>query len=123
MQLGLSADAVAALDTRTEGWITGLQLAALAMQNHKDRDRFVGALTGSNRFIVDYLASEVLDQLPVEMRTFLLSMSILNRMCGPLCDAVIGFGVQSSRVRSDLPNPEPRTLKPDSYSQGTPRPA
>jgi LuxR family transcriptional regulator, maltose regulon positive regulatory protein len=90
MRLNLSADAVAALDTRTEGWITGLQLAALAIQNHTNRDRFVGALPGSNRFIVDYLASEVLDQLPAELRTFMLSTSILNRMCGPLCDAVLG---------------------------------
>ncbi len=91
MQLNLSADAVVALDTRTEGWITGLQLAALAIQNHTNRDRFVGALTGSNRFIVDYLTSEVLDQLPNELRTFMLSTSILNRMCGPLCDAITDF--------------------------------
>ncbi|MFL5807606.1 MAG: hypothetical protein ACJ8CR_38500, partial [Roseiflexaceae bacterium] len=89
MQLNLSADAVVALDTRTEGWITGLQLAALAIQNHTNRDRFVGALTGSNRFIVDYLASEVLDQLPTELRTFMFSTSILSRMCGPLCDSIL----------------------------------
>ena len=90
MQLDLSADEVAALEIRTEGWIAALQLAALAIQNHTNRDRFVGAFTGSNRFIVDYLASEVLDQLPAELRTFMLSTSILNRMCGPLCDAILG---------------------------------
>jgi LuxR family maltose regulon positive regulatory protein len=89
MKLDVSADEVAALATRTEGWIAGLQLAALAMQNHADRNSFVGAFTGSNRFVVDYLASEVLDQLPIELRTFMLHTSILNRMCGPLCDAVL----------------------------------
>lgn len=90
MQLNLGADAVAALGSRTEGWITGLQLAALAIQHHTDRDDFVGAFTGSNRFIVDYLASEVLDQLPGELQTFMRSTAILNRLCGPLCDAVLG---------------------------------
>ncbi len=89
MALDLSADEIAALETRTEGWIAGLQLAALAIQNHADRESFVAAFTGSNRFVVDYLASEVLDQLPAELRTFMLYTSILNRMCGPLCDAVI----------------------------------
>jgi len=92
MELDLSADEVAALETRTEGWIAGLQLAALAMQNHADRNSFVGAFTGSNRFVVDYLASEVLDQLPTELRTFMLHTSILNRMCGPLCDTVLDEG-------------------------------
>ncbi len=97
MHLNLSADAVAALDTRTEGWITGLQLAALAIQNHTDRDRFVDALSGSNRFIVDYLASEVLDQLPAELQTFLLSTSILSRMCGPLCDTL--FRIENAELK------------------------
>ena len=101
MQLNLSPDAVAALDTRTEGWITGLQLAALAIQNHTNRDRFVGALTGSNRFIVDYLASEVLDQLPTELRTFMLSTSILNRMCGPLCDSILLGSIRREAPSTD----------------------
>jgi LuxR family transcriptional regulator, maltose regulon positive regulatory protein len=117
MHLDLSADAVAALDTRTEGWITGLQLAALAIQNHTHRDSFVGAFTGSNRFIVDYLASEVLDHLTAELRTFMLSTSILNRLCGPLCDAVLGMGDQGLGLRSELPTPGPRPLTPDAYSQ------
>jgi LuxR family maltose regulon positive regulatory protein len=112
MQLGLSANAVAALDTRTEGWITGLQLAALAIQNQTDRDRFVGALTGSNRFIVDYLASEVLDQLPARLRTFMHSTSILNRMCGPLCDAILG--IEASHLR--LEGADNTSLKPQASS-------
>jgi LuxR family maltose regulon positive regulatory protein len=89
MKLDLNAEEVAALETRTEGWVAGLQLAALAIQSHASRGNFVAAFTGSNRFVVDYLASEVLDQLPAELRTFMLHTSILNRMCGPLCDAVL----------------------------------
>jgi ATP/maltotriose-dependent transcriptional regulator MalT len=106
-----------ALDTRTEGWITGLQLAALAIQNHANRDRFVGAFTGSNRFIVDYLASEVLDQLPAELRTFLLSTSILNRMCGPLCDAILGLGIRGLGLADRSPRPTPHAPSPSSHSQ------
>jgi LuxR family maltose regulon positive regulatory protein len=96
MQLNLGADDVAALEARTEGWIAALQLAALAIRNHPQRDRFVGAFAGSNRFIVDYLASEVLDHMPAEARTFLLRTSILSRVGGPLCDAVLG-GARGTR--------------------------
>jgi LuxR family maltose regulon positive regulatory protein len=105
MQLNLSPEAIAALGSRTEGWITGLQLAALAMQNHADRDRFVGALSGSNRFIVDYLASEVLDQLPADLRSFLLCTSILSRLCGSLCDALLGTENEKSRIENEGAEP------------------
>jgi LuxR family maltose regulon positive regulatory protein len=66
-----------------------LQLAALAMQDRADRAGFIAAFAGSNRFVIDYLASEVLDRLPDHMRAFMLRTSILERMCGPLCDAVL----------------------------------
>ncbi|MDH4135992.1 MAG: LuxR C-terminal-related transcriptional regulator [Anaerolineae bacterium] len=93
MGLNLSAENVAALETRTEGWIAGLQLAALSMQRLKrssDVTDFINRFTGSNRYIQDYLADEVLQQQPKGTRDFLLKTSILNRLSGPLCDAVTG---------------------------------
>ena len=90
MGLPLTADEVAALEARTEGWIAGLQLAALAMRDRADHAGFIAAFTGSNRFVVDYLAEEVLDRLPAHLQTFLLQTAILDRLCGPLCDAVLG---------------------------------
>jgi len=91
MGLDLSADNVAALETRTEGWIAGLQLAALSMHGFKQCDEitdFINRFTGSDRFIQDYLADEVLKQRPKGTEDFLLKTSILNRLSGPLCDAV-----------------------------------
>src|SRR6185436_15560140 len=88
MRLAVSADAIAALEARTEGWVAGLQLAALAMQDRTDQAGFIAAFTGSNRFVIDYLASEVLDRLSEHMRAFMLRTAILDRMCGPLCDFV-----------------------------------
>jgi ATP/maltotriose-dependent transcriptional regulator MalT len=90
MGLDLSAEQIATLEIRTEGWIAGLQLAALAIQDRADATEFIAAFTGSNRFVVDYLSSEVLDRLPEQLRTFVLRTSILERMCGELCDAVLG---------------------------------
>jgi LuxR family maltose regulon positive regulatory protein len=90
--LDLSAENVAALGTRTEGWIAGLQLAALSMQGLKrsgDITDFVNRFTGSHRYIQDYLADEVLKQRPQAIRDFLLQTSILDRLSGPLCDAVM----------------------------------
>jgi ATP/maltotriose-dependent transcriptional regulator MalT len=89
MGLALEAGDIAALEARTEGWIAGLQMAALAMQGRTDQAGFIAAFAGSNRFVIDYLASEVLDRLPDQLRTFMLRTSILERMCGPLCDAVL----------------------------------
>jgi LuxR family transcriptional regulator, maltose regulon positive regulatory protein len=88
MALNLSAEAIAALEERTEGWIAGLQLAALSMQGQHDTTSFIHSFTGSSRYIIDYLAEEVLERQPDAVRTFLLRTSILERMCGPLCDAV-----------------------------------
>jgi LuxR family maltose regulon positive regulatory protein len=89
MGLSLTAADVAALEARTEGWIAGLQLAALAMRDHRDRNGFIRNFGGSNRYIVDYLAAEVLAFQPAHMQTFLLHTAMLDRMCGPLCDAVL----------------------------------
>jgi LuxR family maltose regulon positive regulatory protein len=89
MGLPLSSEEVAALEARTEGWVAGLQLAALAMQNRPDHAGFVAAFTGSNRFVVDYLVEEVLDRLPAHLLTFVMETSILDRLCGPLCDALL----------------------------------
>ncbi len=90
MHLAISPDQVAALEDRTEGWIVGLQMAALSMQNRSsgEQDTFVRSFTGSNRFVIDYLLEEVLSDQPEPVRTFLLSTSILDRLCGPLCDAL-----------------------------------
>lgn len=89
MHLNLSAEDIAALETRTEGWIAGLQLAALSMQGHQDATSFIQSFTGSHHFVLDYLLEEVLDQQPAHMQTFLLRTSILDRLCGSLCDALV----------------------------------
>ena len=88
MGLNLSAEDIAALETRTEGWIAGLQLAALSMQGHQDTASFIKSFTGSHHFVLDYLVEEVLQQQSESVQTFLLRTSILDRLCGPLCDAV-----------------------------------
>ncbi len=88
MDLDLSAEEVTALETRTEGWIAGLQLAALSMRGREDVARFVRAFAGDNRYIVDYLVEEVLQRQPERVRSFLLQTSILDRLSGPLCDAI-----------------------------------
>jgi LuxR family transcriptional regulator, maltose regulon positive regulatory protein len=88
MGLSLSAEDIAALENRTEGWIAGLQLAALSMQGRENIAGFIQAFTGSHRFVFDYLAAEVLARQPESLRTFLLQTSILDRLNGSLCDAV-----------------------------------
>ena len=84
----LAGEDVAALERRTEGWIAGLQLAALSMRGRSDLTGFIQSFTGSSRFILDYLVEEVFAQQPAEMQDFLLKTSILERLSGPLCDAV-----------------------------------
>jgi len=90
MGLNLSAEDITALETRTEGWIAGLQLAALSMQGLQDAASFIRSFTGSHHFVLDYLMEEVLQQQSESIQTFLLRTSILDRLCGPLCDAVLG---------------------------------
>jgi LuxR family transcriptional regulator, maltose regulon positive regulatory protein len=89
-KLDLPREAVAALEARTEGWAVGLQLAALSLQGRPDPDGFLDAFAGTHRYILDYLSEEVLGRLPDEVRAFLLQTSILERLSGPLCDAVTG---------------------------------
>jgi LuxR family maltose regulon positive regulatory protein len=89
MDFTLSAQDIAALEWRTEGWIAGLQFAALALQGHQDPTRFITSFTSSHRFVLDYLMEEVFGQQDARIQTFLLRTSILERMSGPLCDAVV----------------------------------
>ena len=104
MGLELAAGEVAALEGRTEGWIAGLQMAAVALRATRsargDAVRFVRDFTGSNRFILEYLIEEVLQRQPEHVQAFLLRTSILERLCGPLCAAVAadtdGRGIEDS---------------------------
>jgi LuxR family maltose regulon positive regulatory protein len=90
MDLNLQEEDIDTLETRTEGWIAGLQLAALSMQGREDISGFIQAFAGHDRYIVDYLVEEVLQSQPESVRNFLLQTSILYRLSGPLCDAVTG---------------------------------
>lgn len=125
MGLSLSEGDIAALETRTEGWIAGLQMAALALQEENralegeslappsgDRlSAFVAGLTGSNRYIMDYLVEEVLQRQPEEVQDFLLKTSILERMCAPLCAAVLqAGGPESSNATPGAESPQPNGL-------------
>ena len=94
MGLSLTAQAVATLEARTEGWIAGLQLAALALQEHPDVDAFIEDFGGSHRYVIDYLVDEVLRRQPPQVRTFLVETSVLDRFCAPLCQAVVEAGTQ-----------------------------
>src|SRR5690606_39197540 len=87
MGLNLSAEDIAVLGTRTEGWIAGLQLAALSMQGKADTSEFIRSFSGANQFVLDYLLEEVLHKQSEALQGFLLSTSILNRLNGSLCDA------------------------------------
>lgn len=88
MGLHLDADQVGALEKRTEGWIAGLQLAALSLRGTRDVDAFIENFTGNDRYIFDYLAEEVIRKLDAATRQFLLETSILDRVCASLGDAV-----------------------------------
>lgn len=103
MGLALTIEAVAALETRTEGWIAGLQLAALSLQGrdaHRVAD-FIEAFSGSHRYVIDYLVEEVLNQQPADIRHFLRQTSILERLSGLLCNAVTGRS-DSRQILSQL---------------------
>ncbi len=115
MALRLSKEDVSALEARTEGWIAGLQMAALAirtlvypstreagaMDHGQSISQFIQDFSGSNRYILDYLGEEVLSRCPEDIRTFLLQTSILERFSGPLCDAVSGR-VDSQKILEEL---------------------
>jgi LuxR family transcriptional regulator, maltose regulon positive regulatory protein len=100
MGLSLSAEDIARLSDHTEGWIAGLQLAALSMQGHQDVAGFIRAFAGDHRYIVDYLVAEVLQRQPEPVRSFLLQTAILDRLNGPLCDAVTGQEGGNARLEA-----------------------
>jgi LuxR family maltose regulon positive regulatory protein len=123
MGLNLSAEDIAALETRTEGWIAGLQLAAISMQGHEDATRFIKSFTGSHHFVLDYLLEEVLHQQPESIQTFLLHTSILDRLTGSLCDAVLSLGAGERGSKGEfspapLP-PSPPAHRPSASGQET----
>lgn len=90
MGISLTEEAAATLASRTEGWIVGLQLAALSLRGHDDIDAFVTEFSGSDRYVVDYLITEVIRRQPADVRHFLFTTAILNRLTAPLCDAITG---------------------------------
>jgi LuxR family maltose regulon positive regulatory protein len=102
MDLNLSNPNVSALDQRTEGWAVGLQIAALSLQNKADANAFIDAFTGSNRYILDYFSEEVIEGQTEEVQAFLLKTSVLDRLSGPLCDAVLGEEKKSAQILAEL---------------------
>jgi LuxR family maltose regulon positive regulatory protein len=111
MGLDLSHEDIANLDVRIEGWIAGLQMAAISMKARKQSQgegsvsQFIKSLTGSHRFILDYLVEEVLELQPRSIQEFLLKTSILERLCAPLCDAVAGANGGLWREKRDTEAP------------------
>ncbi len=101
MDLKLAPKDLAVLEFRTEGWIAGLQLAALSMRGRDDVSDFINAFAGDDRYIVDYLIEEVLDRQSESLRSFLLQTAILDTLSGPLCDAVTNRD-DSGRVLEEL---------------------
>jgi LuxR family maltose regulon positive regulatory protein len=89
MRLSLSAEDISTLETRTEGWVTGLQMAALSMLGHPDSSQFIQSFSGNHRYILDYLAEEVLNRQPEGIQNFLMLTSLLDRFCAPLCAAIL----------------------------------
>ncbi len=120
MGLELEAREIAALERRTEGWIAGLQLAALAIREQADRSDFLQAFTGNHRLVLDYLSEEVLIGLPAHQHEFLLQTSILDQLCGPLCDAVLDLAsvdaATTTATADRLPAGRPR-VSSAAYSQ------
>jgi LuxR family maltose regulon positive regulatory protein len=102
MRLELSPAAVAALEARTEGWVAGLQLAALSLSGRADKENFISSFSGSHRYLVEYLFEEVFSRQAEEVQSFLLASSILERMCAPLCDALLGKSSGSGAVLEQL---------------------
>lgn len=99
MGLNLPADKVDELASRTEGWVAGLQLAALSIQGDHGNGRFIQSITGSHHFVLDYLVEEVLQRQPEAVQSFLVRTSVLDRLCGSLCDAVLFDSAVSGKQR------------------------
>ena len=102
MGLDLTPQGVSVLEKRTEGWVAGLQLAALSLSGRSDRERFIESFAGSHRYLVEYLLEEVINRQPEEVRSFLLATSVLERMSAPLCDAILGEGTCSETILERL---------------------
>ncbi len=102
MRLDLSLELVDALEARTEGWIAGLQLAALSLSGRADKEGFIASFTGSHRYLVEYLLEEVVSRQSEEVQAFLQSTSILDRLGGPLCDAIRGAPSGSEAILDQL---------------------
>jgi LuxR family maltose regulon positive regulatory protein len=103
-RLDLPAEQIAALESRTEGWAAGVQLAALSLQGRSAERaaQFISAFSGSHHYIVDYLFDEVISRQPDQVHEFLLQTSVLDRMCAPLCDAIMGWEAAEQRTAGDL---------------------
>jgi len=97
MRLGLSTEDIDALESRTEGWVVGLKMAALSLKEHENTSEFIRTFSGSHRYVLDYLVEEVLKRQPVHVQTFLLETSILEKLSGPLCDALMSEEWKLSR--------------------------
>lgn len=102
MRLDLSPEVVNTLEARTEGWIAGLQLAALSLSGRSDKENFVTSFTGSHRYLVEYLLEEVFNRQSEQVQSFLLSTSILERLCGHLCDAILSEISGSEEILKQL---------------------
>jgi LuxR family maltose regulon positive regulatory protein len=105
MGLDLAEEEIAALARRTEGWVAGLQFAALSLQGQQDAAGVIASFSGSHRFVLDYLLEEVLNQQPAHIQRFVLHTAILDRLCGPLCDAILrdaGRGMRDEDRPSSL---------------------
>lgn len=102
MQLGLSPQGIATLAERTEGWIAGLQLAALSLAGREGKEQVIASFSGSHRYLVDYLMDEVFKRQSTQTQIFLLSTSILERFCAPLCDAILMKSSPSVEILREL---------------------
>ena len=102
MRLDLSPEGIATLEERTEGWVTGLQLAALSLSGRADKERLIASFRGSHRYLVEYLMEEAVNRQPEDIQTFLLSTSILGRMSAPLCDAILSQPSGSEAILEQL---------------------
>jgi LuxR family maltose regulon positive regulatory protein len=98
MRLELAPEMIELLKERTEGWVAGLQLAALSLAGRADKADFIGSFTGSHRYLVEYLLEEVVSRQPEAIQSFLQATAILNRLCGPLCDALLGESSSSAAL-------------------------
>jgi len=102
MRLDLSTEVAHALEARTEGWIAGLQLAALSLSGRPDKENLITSFTGSHRYLVEYLLEEVINRQSDQVQSFLLSTSILERLCGPLCETIRGESSGGEEILKQL---------------------